>query len=85
MSELCSLCRDILIEEDNIQRVDSPVVICGDIHGQFYDLMELFKVGIGGMLYRLLSPSRLLISGNIVYLGWRGMPRNELPVFGRLR
>ncbi|EER17121.1 conserved hypothetical protein [Perkinsus marinus ATCC 50983] len=45
VKELCSLCRDILIEEDNIQRVDSPVVICGDIHGQFYDLMELFKVG----------------------------------------
>jgi serine/threonine-protein phosphatase 4 catalytic subunit len=42
---LCQKAMEILMEESNVQRVDAPVTICGDIHGQFYDLKELFKVG----------------------------------------
>lgn len=42
---LCDSVIEVLIEEANVQRVDSPVTICGDIHGQFYDLVELFRVG----------------------------------------
>lgn len=42
---LCSRATEILVEEGNVQRVDAPVTVCGDIHGQFYDLKELFAVG----------------------------------------
>jgi len=42
---LCDMVKDILGEESNVQPVSTPVIVCGDIHGQFPDLLELFKTG----------------------------------------
>lgn len=43
--ELCNLAKEILEQEENVRAVNVPVTICGDIHGQFHDLIELFKIG----------------------------------------
>eukprot|EP01126_Amoeba_proteus_P052336 TRINITY_DN6310_c0_g1_i1.p1 TRINITY_DN6310_c0_g1~~TRINITY_DN6310_c0_g1_i1.p1 ORF type:complete len:414 (+),score=60.75 TRINITY_DN6310_c0_g1_i1:267-1508(+) len=43
--DLCDRAKNIIGSEPNIKHVSSPVNICGDIHGQFYDLLELFRIG----------------------------------------
>jgi serine/threonine-protein phosphatase 2A catalytic subunit len=47
-SEIVSLVQQaklVLMEESNVQPVKVPVTICGDVHGQLHDLIELFKIG----------------------------------------
>ncbi|CBK24778.2 uncharacterized protein [Blastocystis hominis] len=45
VEKLCEKAKEILAEESNVQPISCPVTICGDIHGQFRDLIELFKIG----------------------------------------
>ena len=42
---LCDKVRELLCEESNVQPISVPVIVCGDIHGQFFDLMNLFEKG----------------------------------------
>ena len=45
LQSCCEKIKDLLLEESNVQPVSAPVTICGDIHGQYYDLLELFQIG----------------------------------------
>ena len=45
VEKLCAKAKEILANESNVQPIPTPVTLVGDLHGQFYDLMELFCVG----------------------------------------
>ena len=42
---ICNKAKEIFSNEKNVISVRSPVVVCGDSHGQFHDLLELFTLG----------------------------------------
>ncbi|KAI5180914.1 serine/threonine-protein phosphatase 4 catalytic subunit [Nematocida sp. AWRm80] len=41
---ICSKAMNILMLEPNIVRIEPPAVVCGDIHGQYDDLLTIFKM-----------------------------------------
>ena len=45
MKVICQKAKDIFMKEDNVVDLRSPITCVGDVHGQFWDVMELFKVG----------------------------------------
>ena len=45
VQHLCNKARETLTLEANVQPVSAPVTVCGDIHGQWHDLMELYRIG----------------------------------------
>jgi len=42
---LCLYARQILEKEENVHMVKTPVTLVGDLHGQWDDLIELFRIG----------------------------------------
>lgn len=43
--KIIKLATKIFESEQNLLHVSSPVTLCGDVHGQFYDLCKLFEIG----------------------------------------
>lgn len=45
LKEICEKTKEVLMRESNVVHVASPVTVVGDIHGQFHDLIEIFRIG----------------------------------------
>ncbi|CAI0409906.1 unnamed protein product [Linum tenue] len=83
---LCEKAKEILMEESNVQPVKSPVTICGDIHGQFHDLAELFRIGgkcpDTNYLFMLLVALKVRYSQRITILRGNHESRQITQVYG---
>lgn len=42
---ICAKTKELLMKESNVLQVPAPVTVVGDIHGQFFDLIEIFHIG----------------------------------------
>eukprot|EP00768_Dysnectes_brevis_P000557 gnl/Dysnectes_brevis/1122_a1253_3155.p1 GENE.gnl/Dysnectes_brevis/1122_a1253_3155~~gnl/Dysnectes_brevis/1122_a1253_3155.p1 ORF type:complete len:304 (-),score=67.16 gnl/Dysnectes_brevis/1122_a1253_3155:110-1021(-) len=42
--DLCTKAKELFLDEPNIVSIHAPITVVGDIHGQFHDLMELFRI-----------------------------------------
>eukprot|EP00762_Andalucia_godoyi_P007985 ANDGO_03447.mRNA.1 Putative serine/threonine-protein phosphatase PP2A-4 catalytic subunit len=79
IKRLCEKAKEVLLSESNVQPVRSPVTVCGDVHGQFYDLLELFRVG------GKPPDVNLLFMGDYVDRGYHSVETVSLLVAMKLR
>ncbi|KAH8491156.1 hypothetical protein H0E87_023338 [Populus deltoides] len=43
--QLCVVSREIFLQQPNLLELEASIKICGDIHGQYSDLLRLFEYG----------------------------------------
>lgn len=59
--------KDIFLEEPMLLEITAPVKVCGDIHGQYYDMLRMFEYG------GLPPESKYLFLGDYVDRGRQGI------------
>jgi len=43
--QIISMAQKVYSQEPNLLRLDDPITVCGDVHGQFFDLLRLMEAG----------------------------------------
>ncbi|GMN32686.1 hypothetical protein TIFTF001_003794 [Ficus carica] len=43
--QLCAASKEIFLSQPNLLELEAPIKICGDVHGQYSDLLRLFEYG----------------------------------------
>ncbi|CAG99490.1 phosphoprotein phosphatase PP4 catalytic subunit PPH3 [Kluyveromyces lactis] len=76
---LCVMAQELLMNESNVTHVDTPVTICGDIHGQLHDLLTLFAKSGG------IEKNRYIFLGDFVDRGFYSLESFLLLVCYKLR
>ncbi|KAM5560786.1 serine/threonine-protein phosphatase PP1 [Rosa sericea] len=43
--QLCVTAKEVFLRQPNLLELAAPINVCGDIHGQYHDLLRLFELG----------------------------------------
>lgn len=85
---ICAKAKELLMKESNVVHVQSPVTVVGDIHGQFFDMIEIFRIGgyCPDTNYLFLGTSRRPVApARLEHEHERGMAWHCMAVCGKAR